>query len=145
VLLNFLGVEFISQLDDVAFGLGKTGYLGEAYKKAAEEITFKRIKKKRSRAHVFVLLAVFAVLLGNTINIAIRQGKGYYLKKIIQVEFGDETVSLLGTFSGCYQLQNDMKESLINSLVSQRKAVNSHTVTTLPMEMGDGCFLLGEN
>jgi hypothetical protein len=84
LLLNFTAMEFVSQLDNVAFFLAGTGYFGSknaekskeieetSYPQAADE------KKRRKTLHVILLVVVFSGTLA---------GWGYIVKKQISNKY----------------------------------------------------------
>ncbi|CAJ1961835.1 unnamed protein product [Cylindrotheca closterium] len=114
VLLNFLGVKFVSELDDLAFILGGQGYFGSSLKqcvKATSSATFLReqrpsnsscsdIKKYANVVGVFTVLIAMAAVFA---TLAIRQDEGTFSIPQIAVEFGDEVLPYLGLFNGFYK------------------------------------------
>jgi hypothetical protein len=66
LLLNFTAMEFVSQLDDVAFFLAGTGYFGSKKAEKSEEVnetTYAQAtyeKKRRKILHVLLLVVAFS-------------------------------------------------------------------------------------
>jgi hypothetical protein len=87
LLVNFTAMEFVSQLDDVAFFLAGTGYFGSknadksqeidetSYPQAADE------KKRRVTIHFILLLVVFSGTLAGLVLIVKKQTSNEYLCK----------------------------------------------------------------
>eukprot|EP00980_Cylindrotheca_fusiformis_P002055 scaffold451_cov121-Cylindrotheca_fusiformis.AAC.11 len=118
VLLNFLGVKFVSELDDLAFLLGGLGYLGEDTRHACNNIseaTFQQdgrnivVGKRGSRswmrkyAHVIGVFAVLLSLFAVFILIVVKQNEGAFSVQEIRLDFYDDTTPFLGLFDGCYR------------------------------------------
>ena len=97
IFYNVLALEFISQLDDIAFALAKMDVLGKRMQRACTArlfgFGFKKVKfKKVRRANLclksvyFVNIAVFLVLMTAK---TIGQQNGYYQCHEITVDLGD--------------------------------------------------------
>jgi hypothetical protein len=84
LLLNFTAMEFVSQLDDVAFFLAGTGYFGSKNAEKSEEIDETSYpqaadeKKRRKSLHVILLIVVFSGTLA---------GWGFIVKKQMSSEY----------------------------------------------------------
>jgi hypothetical protein len=115
LLLNFLGVAFISNLDELAFRLGGSGYFGRHVKACTEDISqaeFHQDEKTypagrkgfdiKTHAHVLGAFSVMVIMLSWYSYFFIQQDAGVYSIQDIYVEFGDETLPYLGLFNGCY-------------------------------------------
>jgi len=113
VLLNFLGVQFISDLDDLAFSLGGKGYFGLSAQRIIQDIMQARFlrdskpNKCRRKSHVIGIFAVLAVMVGIFSNPAIQQDEGVFAIEAVTAEFGDEVISFLGLFNGCYRARKE--------------------------------------
>lgn len=118
VLLNFLGVKFVSELDDLAFMLSELGYFGENTQRAAKHIADvdfqqdnrnKVIGKRGSRswmrkyAHVIGVFTVLFILFTLFIYITAEQNDGDFSVQQVRLDFGDETIPFLSLFDGCYR------------------------------------------
>lgn len=108
VLLNVLGVEFVSNLDNVAFDLGAKGYFGRYVKRATKHVTEATFHREREKVwfkrvlHIIIALFILFAALGGLFVIFYRQDSNFLLAQAIQVQFPDEIVPFLGLFSGCY-------------------------------------------
>jgi hypothetical protein len=115
IMLDFLGVTFISNLDDMYFGLGERGYLGNTFRDYAEDIveakfskeegensfrTARRLCKKHTIGVFFVLIAFYTSFM----VLVFRQNAGEFTVSDLQVEFGDDVLPFLGAFNGCYKV-----------------------------------------
>ncbi|CAJ1928117.1 unnamed protein product [Cylindrotheca closterium] len=113
VLLNFLGVQFISDLDDLAFDLGGKGYFGYSAQQVIHDIMQARFlrdstsHKCRTYAHVIGIFAVLVVMVGIFSNLAIQQDQGVFAIESVTAEFGDEVISFMGLFNGCYRARKE--------------------------------------
>ncbi|CAJ1963880.1 unnamed protein product [Cylindrotheca closterium] len=113
VLLNFLGVQFISDLDDLAFDLGGKGYFGYSAQQVIHNIMQARFlrdsttHKCRTYAHVIGIFAVLVVMVGIFPNLAIQQDQGVFAIETVTAEFGDEVISFMGLFNGCYRARKE--------------------------------------
>jgi len=111
IFYNVLALEFISQLDDIAFALAKMDVLGRQMQRACTArlfgFGFKKVKFKRVRraslclkSVYFVNIAVFLVLLTAK---TIGQQNGYFQCHEITVDLGDgvwEDPVILRSFPG---------------------------------------------
>jgi hypothetical protein len=126
VLLNFLGVKFVSELDDLAFLLSELGYLGVQTQRAAKhiaEVNFQQdnrnnvVGRRGSRswltkyAHVIGVFTVLFTLIGLFIYIVITQNAGDFSVQEVRLDFFDETIPFLGIFDGCYRASQTGKTS----------------------------------
>jgi F0F1-type ATP synthase membrane subunit b/b' len=107
LLLNFTAMEFVSQLDDVAFFLAGTGYFGSKVKEKSEvidETTYPQAsdeKKRRKILHVLLLGLVFSGMLAGWGCIVKKQKSSRYLCKRFFV-YPSQTRSIIE--SGFYDL-----------------------------------------
>lgn len=109
LLLNFTAMEFVSNLDRVAFNTAANGYIGERGLDTACTVsdTEYRIMKRRlarSRRRSVLLLLIFFGLICGWAVIIINQRNGKYSCQTIFVQFGDEAFPSLGAFSGLYKI-----------------------------------------
>lgn len=108
VVLNVLGVEFVSNLDNLAFELGSKGYFGRFIKRATEDVceaTFHRRKDNtwiRRVMHIIIALTLLIGVLSGLSFIFYRQDANFLSVREIHVEFDDDIVPFLGLFNGCY-------------------------------------------
>ncbi|CAJ1968799.1 unnamed protein product [Cylindrotheca closterium] len=135
VLLNVLGVGFISNLDDLAFGLALKGYFGQSTKSLAKDVCdaeFHRNSKKdqnidhtlvtklKNSAHIMMAFAVLVVILFSFTFLSIAQNRGMFSEQDIQIEFGDELLPFLGLFNGCYKASESSNEQPSGRLVYEQ-------------------------
>jgi hypothetical protein len=87
LLLNFTAMEFVSQLDDVAFFVAGTGYFGSKNAEKSEEIEETSYpqaadeKKRRKILHALLLIVVFSGTLAGWGVIVSKQTSNEYLCK----------------------------------------------------------------
>jgi len=117
LLLNFLAMEFVSQLDDVVFVLTREGFTGRELQKEARKLsrTFYHVNhlSTGSRTASVVTNAYFIILF--TIMFAAwgiifanqENGKYFHVCSPIFAQFSDEVMPKLGTFTGLFQLKNE--------------------------------------
>ena len=117
VLLNFLGVKFVSELDDLAFSLSRIGYFGykcEVAAKSISEAQFQQDDRNKvdgtswnrtwfyKYAHVFGVLGVLALLLSIFFYVLISQNSGAFSPQVVRLT-ADHTVPFSALFNGCYE------------------------------------------
>jgi hypothetical protein len=115
LLLNFLAMAFVSQLDDVVFVLTREGFVGflgrvlqNEAKKVSDTYYHASHRSVESRKASFFTKAYFLVLFilmfGAWGWIVWNQDSGKYLCSKIFAQYGDEALPMLGTFSGLFYL-----------------------------------------
>jgi len=115
IVLNFTAVNFISYLDDVAFGLALQGKYGPRIEGEAKRITTLPLPAcmTRGNKHVrfqFTLVTFGLILISIMIGIISAQtNSNVWRTKILRVEFQDKE---LKAHSGCYEMdQNPVFEA----------------------------------
>jgi F0F1-type ATP synthase membrane subunit b/b' len=104
LLLNFTAMEFVSQLDDVAFFLAGTGYFGSKNAEKSEEVdetTFAQAtyeKKRRKILHVLLLVVVSSGTLAGWGVIVNQQNSNKDLCKQFFVYYSAQTELIVGGF-----------------------------------------------
>lgn len=123
-------LEFVSQLDEAAFFLSSTGFAGPYCETTAllvEETKFK-VSKRSLRVRKIVMLAlVLALMLTSFGVIVLLQQKGVYACSTIFVQFGDDMVPALGTFSGLYDMQS-AKVTVFSQYLSYSERSSSRAI-----------------
>ncbi|CAB9516183.1 expressed unknown protein [Seminavis robusta] len=112
IMLNFAALEFMADIDDVAFSLAKSGFLGGSIQRAATGVTNFKVRKRPSSDQGFrqrswksgVFLLIIVVLVSAWATIVAFRSSGQYLCSTIMVNMGDDFVPSLGTFNGLYDL-----------------------------------------
>jgi hypothetical protein len=100
--MNFAAIEFVSKIDNAAFQLAATGFLGHKMKKRTlrvKKIAFPRNKK---RCPLLIIQTAFLVNLAGLVSILalvrFRQNNGFYYETgacgTLSVTFGPETLDL---------------------------------------------------
>jgi len=115
LLLNFLAMGFVGQLDDVVFVLTREGFLGKALQKDAKKLscTFYNVShlSTESKTASFATFAYFGVFFvaffAAWVTIFSKQVTGEYLCQDIFGEFGDEVVPMLETFTGSFSSRQE--------------------------------------
>ncbi|KAL7536191.1 hypothetical protein ACHAXR_006980 [Thalassiosira sp. AJA248-18] len=113
IFYDVLALQFVQQLDDIAFSLAKIDVLGKRLQRACTssvfETQFEKIKVECKKSNAFLKALYFlnlGVLLAGMITVSTRQISGYYQCNSITVNFGDEVwdpAFALNTTSGEYE------------------------------------------
>ncbi|CAB9529527.1 unknown protein [Seminavis robusta] len=112
IMLNFAALEFMADIDDVAFTLAKSGFIGSSTQRAAYEVANLKIPKRTTTNRGFlhrswktgIFLMILSILLVGWLSIVALRSSGQYVCNTIIVNMGDGFVSSLGTFNGMYDL-----------------------------------------
>ena len=113
LLLNFTGLEFVSQLDNIAFVLCSNGFFGIELQATAEEVQNKTYKiptnnSRKQYVRGFLLAIILVIMYAIYSVIWARQLSGRYACKKVLVEFNSPVFPSIGTFSGTYELAEDV-------------------------------------
>ncbi|CAJ1965759.1 unnamed protein product [Cylindrotheca closterium] len=104
LLLNFTAMEFVTNLDGIAFKLAENGYLWSAGEDTARAVTNTRFEKTSKRRvlkrwpHVFMAFVLYSLF----VLVVYRQTNRVYGDNIVYIQFTDAIVPWLGTLSGSY-------------------------------------------
>lgn len=114
VLLNFAAVEFVSQLDNTAFGLAEKGFLGTNNQEEAREIkgteyTVRGKARVRRRIRFVGMSLVLLVVGVSWLVVYINQIQGRYAVGSIHVQFDDSTNPALATYNGFYNVNTNVR------------------------------------
>ena len=113
LLLNFTAMEFVSLLDNVAFFLALEGYIGMSNKVIANRVLHTTYLvaggKGGRRQRLFFFLAILTSMLVGWGYVFNQQQSGHFLCETVFIQFGDEFLPSLGTFSGLYDSVPDPK------------------------------------
>ena len=98
LFMNFAAVEFVSNLDNVAFSLARTGFLGFKIKTRTDRVRAIRFQRDRSFCKTLMIQAAFLLTLASLISVWVvvygKQQRGFFIKRescsTINVEFGNE-------------------------------------------------------
>ena len=108
IVLNFTAVNFISQMDEVAFILAKSGKYGTIYEQAAKDIEQEPLptcinrKRKHIRyRHVMISIATVLFVMLSYIGFS-QESNTHWITNTLKVEFEDTTE--LQLFNGCYDI-----------------------------------------
>ena len=91
VFLNFAALEFIVSVDEFAFKLAKKGYVSNGVKRACDEVSHRKIMRRKG-GRVFRRLEIifFAILMLAAFGIlASWQDTGQFDCEKVEVQFGD--------------------------------------------------------
>lgn len=122
VLLNFLGVKFVSDLDDLAFSLSQLGYFGikcEQATKHISEVKFQQDNRNQcdknttnfnrawfnKHAHVIGVFGILSFLIGLFFFVLISQNNGDFSAQVIKMKVNEGDVPFAALFRGCYQVK----------------------------------------
>ncbi|KAL9186453.1 hypothetical protein ACHAXT_005691 [Thalassiosira profunda] len=96
---NLMALQFVQQLDDIAFSLAKLDVFGKKLQAACKNKCFRvKFEKERSRGMKVRRMSVFlrtmyflnlCIMLGGMAVVSIRQNAGYYQEDSITVDLGD--------------------------------------------------------
>ncbi|CAB9506909.1 expressed unknown protein [Seminavis robusta] len=120
IMLNFAALEFMANIDDVAFSLAKTGFIGNRLQGAANNVATFRVRKRPASDQGFlqrswkagVFFLVLLILVAGWVTIVAFRTSGQYMCNTIIVNMGDEFVPSLGTFNGLYDLDSSAGSGL---------------------------------
>jgi hypothetical protein len=118
VLLNFTAMEFVSQLDEVAFYLAEQGFVGSSNQSVAlqcAETTYDSRSTSRVLRRSLLLFFMLVVVLIAWGFVTKEQQSGKYLCQTLYVQFDDALVPSLGTFSGFYDLSVSESRGFLSS------------------------------
>ncbi|CAB9518202.1 expressed unknown protein [Seminavis robusta] len=111
IMLNFAALNFMADIDDVAFYLAKSGFVGDRLQVAAYRVANFRVRKRYDPGRGFlrawktrIFFMIIAVLLTGWVTIVIFRFEGRYVCNTIMVNMGDDFVPSLGPFNGMYDL-----------------------------------------
>jgi len=116
IFYDVLALQFIQQLDDIAFAISKMQVLGremqvasmkpifeKEFEKQHESLALKWRSKVALKAVYFINLAVFLVIMG---TVTVKQSSGDYQARSIMFRFGDEV------WDESYVLKNGRKKKM---------------------------------
>ena len=106
LLLNFTAMEFVSHLDEVGFLLAAGGYAGKWNRAQADKVVEDKYfisRKTLKWFRISLLLTVLLVLMTGWGVVVANQNNGTYMCQTIYVQFSDDFVTDLGTYSGLYE------------------------------------------
>lgn len=127
IILNFTAVNFISNLDDHAFHLAKSGDFGPALQKEAKRIVTTDLpvstnaKKQPRYVYSLIVSALVSVnLLGMIVLVIVGQKSNrIWVTKALRVQFAEETG--LNEFSGCFGMN-----TTLSSVFFSRRSYDSY-------------------
>eukprot|EP00526_Cylindrotheca_closterium_P008041 CAMPEP_0113606214 /NCGR_PEP_ID=MMETSP0017_2-20120614/2737_1 /TAXON_ID=2856 /ORGANISM="Cylindrotheca closterium" /LENGTH=674 /DNA_ID=CAMNT_0000514747 /DNA_START=107 /DNA_END=2128 /DNA_ORIENTATION=+ /assembly_acc=CAM_ASM_000147 len=120
VVLNVMGVGFVSGLDDVAFHLAGSGYFGGKVKRSAKDIEHGDFVRERyygqmsclvglkKSFHTIVAFSVLGLAIFFFTFLSIQQNNGVYTLQNLHVIIGDTEIPYLGLLNGCYEATNEI-------------------------------------
>jgi hypothetical protein len=131
LLLNFTGVAFVSELDEISFLLAIRGFFGDASRLKAQEIVKTEYPiHPHESAHAvgsflsgraFKLGAVATIMYCGFVVVVTKQHiKKEFMCETINVVFGDTSNPLLGTYSGNYRLDRKSHHKFRNDYYELR-------------------------
>jgi len=113
IFYDVMALQFVQQLDDIAFNLSKINVLGNRMQRACTAPPFKMEFEKQKvscrKSEVFLRTLYFlnfCALMAGMIVVSVRQDNGYYQCKSISVTFGDDVwkpAMALNITSGKYE------------------------------------------
>ncbi|CAB9525078.1 unknown protein [Seminavis robusta] len=120
IMLNFAALEFMAYIDDAAFSLAKSGFVGNRLQMAANEVASFRVRKRAASDQGFlqrswkagVFFLILSGLFAAWITIVAYRMAGKYMCNTIIVNMGDDFVPSLGAFNGMYDLDSSANSGL---------------------------------
>jgi len=108
VVLNFTAIGFVSELDDVAFDLAKTGDFGPIFQKESERIVNEKlplcmVKDKDARYYInkMIISTMFGMIFLALVVMTLFQQKQIFVTKALRVQFQEPD---LVKFGGCFDI-----------------------------------------
>lgn len=116
MFLNFAALAFISEIDNVAFALGKHGFVTTSVQHSCERVCAEEIPRKHKYSiwRRIIFLFICSILLIFYGVLAHQQRSGKFLCQNILVQMSDEHLPILPAFSGVYSQSGN----LINNRVT---------------------------
>ncbi|CAB9508221.1 expressed unknown protein [Seminavis robusta] len=113
IMLNFAALDFMADIDDVAFYIAKAGFVGRELQRAANKAAEFKVRKRTIAAQGWLqrfwkpLLfhMLIGALLAGWVTIIGFRFSGKYVCNTIMVNMGDDFVPSMGPFNGMYDLQ----------------------------------------
>ena len=110
LMLNFAALAFVQEIDELAFQLGKRGYLGISISEDCARVSEHMIPKQK-RKHRRLRPIVFCVLLITLIVpyfwLTKRRWDGDFVCQSVSLQFGDGFVFQYGYLSGVFNLRKE--------------------------------------
>eukprot|EP00529_Nitzschia_sp_RCC80_P015139 CAMPEP_0113482624 /NCGR_PEP_ID=MMETSP0014_2-20120614/23016_1 /TAXON_ID=2857 /ORGANISM="Nitzschia sp." /LENGTH=701 /DNA_ID=CAMNT_0000376149 /DNA_START=27 /DNA_END=2132 /DNA_ORIENTATION=+ /assembly_acc=CAM_ASM_000159 len=101
MLLNFAAMQFVTEIDDVAFSLAERGYFSMSLKKSCDDVTKMKTPDNAGPWFRRIALLLFMVAVVTGYSVVYRnQEQGLYSCNVFDVQFGDEAWSWLPLYSG---------------------------------------------
>ena len=105
--LNFAALMFVSEIDNVAFGLAKRGFIcSPSIEKETMNVSEFKLPKSKTGFNLIIRRVMFvfllAILYAGYGVLIYNQRRGYFVPQQIGVQFGDEYDALLSPMSGMY-------------------------------------------
>jgi len=123
IILNFTAVNFISNLDEVAFSVAMSGEFGPFLKEEVERIADTELptcvhKESKHRCYRFVLGMISVIVFGLVIFVVVcQESNNIWATQTLRVEFPEG--SGLDQYSGCFEINH------YDVSFSQRRTYNS--------------------
>jgi hypothetical protein len=111
IILNFTAMNFISELDEVAFSFAMSGEFGPVLRQEAERLSKTElppcIYKKSKHVYYRVVAGLVSLILFGMLVfvIASQNSNNKWVTKTLRVQFQERTG--IGRYSGCYQISDD--------------------------------------
>ena len=112
MFLNFAALQFITEVDDIAFALAARGYLGRTMKHCCLELSDHELPMSSRKIFIrrFFYFFITTVLLTGYSFLYYQQQNGAFNCKRLEVQFGDGFISVLPLFSGFYVYEHDIHD-----------------------------------
>mmetsp|Transcript_15464 Transcript_15464/g.35827 ORF Transcript_15464/g.35827 Transcript_15464/m.35827 type:complete len:935 (-) Transcript_15464:520-3324(-) len=113
IILNFTALDYISELDEYAFSLCKSGLFGKKLEEKADAITdealpeYMKTRQERKWFQSVLFPSAIMFFIPTLFLIISQVNSELWTTKMLRVEFGKET--LLGKLSGCFAINGTFK------------------------------------
>jgi len=112
MFLNFAALQFITDIDDLAFSMAKRGYFPNVVGRTCNKVTkHKTPKLKTQRFRRLCLIFFYIFFLSWYVYIHYYQHKGKYQCKRLRVQLTDSYIHKLPLFSGFYKMVDVIVDS----------------------------------
>ena len=102
IFFNFIALQFINDLDNLGFRFASEGIIGFRVQAEATRVSDVSYYTDRAFHRRLPLVCLFLLVMGGWAWVVALQENGRFVSESVEVQFGDDIDSALGTFSGVY-------------------------------------------
>ena len=111
IFFNFIALQFINDLDNLAFKLGMEGICGQKIQASCRRVSDTSYYTEGRFNRRLPLFGIFMVVIAGWTWILVLQRQGRFVSESIEVQFSDLIDPALSTFSGLYDRETNPSES----------------------------------